>query len=262
MTPLPLRAPVIVTRPAEAGRRLTARLVAAGFDVRWWPAFEIAPAPDEDAVRSRLSALADVPLVLLVSPAAVAACAALLPNWPVGVAIAAVGAGTAEAARAAFGPAVEVVEPPPEAIESGSEALWQVLVERGLPHKVLIARAEHGREWLSQQLAAAGVEVERLAVYRRLPLALSDAEREQLAHSLSDLPPQILVTSSEAVDVLVEALAGVPGALEWAQRGRCLVIHSRIRQRLLEAGFADVDFVAAEDEAVIAKLESAPSSAL
>ncbi|MEF9942925.1 MAG: uroporphyrinogen-III synthase [Burkholderiaceae bacterium] len=254
--------PVIVTRPAEAGRRLVARLAKAGHEVWWWPAFEIAPAADVDAVRRRLATLTDFDLVILVSPAAVAAVAALQPHWPAGVAIAAVGAGTAAVARATFGAGVEVVAPRADATESGSEALWQQLLARGLPRRVLIARAEQGREWLAAQLVAAGIEFERLAVYRRLLLTLGESDREQLVTRIAGAPPQLIVTSSEAVEGLVASLQSVPGALAWAQAGRVLAIHARIRQRLLEAGFAEVELVAADDDSMLAQLESHSSAAL
>ena len=252
-------APVIVTRPAPAGPRLCESLQARGRQAWWWPAFEIAPLAEPQAVAARLARLSQDELVLVVSPAAVAALAGLLPCWPAGVRLAAVGEGTAQALFATFGAGIDLVRPADDASESGSEALWDELQKRELPQRVLIARAEHGREWLGARLEAAGVAVERLAVYRRLPGALDRAQGAQLAQALSGPPPEILVTSSEGVDVLLAELATQPGALEWARRGRVLAIHSRIIERLVAAGFDQTCLVAADDETVVATLESLAS---
>jgi uroporphyrinogen-III synthase len=70
-----MRAPVIVTRPAAPGRRLTAALRRRGCEVAWWPAFDIAPPANEVAVRQALDHLADYDLALFVSPNAVHATA-------------------------------------------------------------------------------------------------------------------------------------------------------------------------------------------
>lgn len=222
----------------------------------WWPAFEIAAAAEPSVVAARLARLSPAELVLVVSPAAVAALAAYLPQWPAGVRLAAVGTGTAQALVATFGTAIDLLQPAEDASESGSEALWDVLCQGALPERVLIARAEHGREWLGERLEAAGVAVERLAVYRRLPGGLSGEQRAELAQALNGPAPEILVTSSEGVEVLLGELSTQPGALEWARRGRVLAIHSRIVERLEAAGFAQVSLVAADDEAVVATLES------
>lgn len=224
-----------------------------------WPAFDIAPPPDPAAAAARLAALAAGELVVVVSPAAAAALAALRPDWPASTGFAAVGAGTATALRQALGSAANIIEPDP-ALTTGSEALWDTLDELGLPARVLIARAEHGREWLAERLAAAGVAVEVLVVYRRIALTLAPVQVAQLAAAIGGPPPVLVVTSSEAVEVLLQALATVPGALAWAQAGRALAIHPRIAGRLHAAGFAAVEPVAAEDGAVLAKLESLRSA--
>lgn len=250
---------MIVTRPAAAGQRLTRFLERAGYTAWWWPAFDIAPAPDPVAAAARLAALAPDELLIVVSPAAAAALAQLRADWPASITLAAVGAGTAAALRAALGPAPSLIEPAAGA-ESGSESLWELLHARGLPERVLIARAEHGREWLAEQLSLAGVAVTTLAVYRRIALQLASDDRARLAAALAGPAPVLVFTSSEAVEVVVDALAASPGALEWAQAGQALAIHPRIADRLRAAGFAKVDGVAADDGAILAKLESLRSA--
>ena len=89
--------PVIVTRPAQAGERLTQRLRAAGWDAQHWPVFDLLPARDPERARVRLTQAAPGDLLVFVSPAAVRACAEVLPRWPAGLRAAAVGVGSARA---------------------------------------------------------------------------------------------------------------------------------------------------------------------
>lgn len=252
-----MRGPVIVTRPAPAGERLSQRLRAAGWDVLHWPAFRLLPARDPERVRTRLLQAAPGDLLVFVSPAAVRACAAILPSWPAGLRAAAVGAGSARAFHAEYGEAVECLSPEGAAGEGGSEALYARLASQPWPHRVLILRAEQGREWLAEQLQAAGVAVEALSVYRREPLALDGTARADLVRTMAlDRPPVLLVSSSEAIEALRNALASVPGAWDWLRSAPALAIHARIAAALHDAGFATVSLVHADDEAVLAKLES------
>jgi uroporphyrinogen-III synthase len=254
------RGPVIVTRPAEAGARLTQRLRAAGWDARHWPAFDLLPARDPQHARARLAQTAPGDLLVFVSPAAVRACAELLPRWPSGVRAAAVGAGTARAFHAAYGAAVDCLSPDDAAGEGGSEALYARLAAAPWPRRVLILRADQGREWLAERLQAAGVTVETLSVYRREPLQLDPNARSELARAIAaGHPPTLLVSSSEAIAALRDAVASVPGAWDWLRGGRALAIHARIAAALRDAGFAAVSLVHADDEAVLAKLESEAS---
>lgn len=249
--------PVIVTRPAQAGERLTQRLRAAGWDAQHWPAFDLLPARDPEHTRARLAQAAPGELLVFVSPAAVRACAAVLPRWPAGLRAAAVGVGSARAFHAVYGDAVDCLSPGDAPGEGGSEALFARLASAPWPSRVLIARAEQGREWLAEQLQAAGVAVETLSVYRREPLSLDQAARAELVRMLGlSRPPVLLVSSTEAVEALRAAVAAVPGAWDWLRGGRALAIHARIAAALRQAGFATVSLVHADDEAVLAKLES------
>lgn len=255
-----MRGPVIVTRPAPAGERLTQRLRAAGWDVLHWPAFRLLPASDPEQVRTRLLKAAPGELLVFVSPAAVRACAEILPSWPPGLRAAAVGAGSARAFHHEYGEELECLSPEDAAGEGGSEALYRRLASEPWPHRVLILRAEQGREWLAEQLQAAGVTVEALSVYRREPLGLDGTARADLVRTMtSGQPPVLLVSSSEAIEALRNALACVPGAWDWLRSARALAIHARIAAALHEAGFETVSLVHADDEAVLAKLESLAS---
>jgi uroporphyrinogen-III synthase len=249
---------IIVTRPGEAGARCQHRLQDAGFAAQWWPAFEIRPAPDEVAARAGLDRLAQFDLAIFVSPNAVAATAERLAGpWPASTAIGAVGAATRAAVVATWPTATALVAPPSDEA-AGSEAFWQAWLHSGRKaSRVLILRAQHGREWLAQQFAANGAEVETLAVYARKAHALSASQTTLLDAAVAATVPVVTVfTSTEAVAALDEQVAAKRGADRWLREGRALATHPRIRERLLDAGYRTVELSAADDEGLLAQLES------
>lgn len=253
MTSLP---PVIVTRPEAGGRVLADELAGRGLEVLWLPVFEIGPAPDEPAAREALAQLADFDLAVFVSPAAAHAAATLLAGaWPARTAIGTVGAATARAvAQAIPGAQSAALIAPGDADETdaGSEALWDALLRSGLrPRRVLLLRAEGGRQWLADRLTEAGARVTAVAVYSRRVRSAADDEIATLRRwKDAGRVPAMLVTSSEAVDVLVRQIdrAGAPG---WPRAGLALATHARIADRLRAAGFARVVLAAPRADAIV-----------
>lgn len=68
--------PVILTRPGAANDRLADLLESDGVEKVWrWPAFTITLPEDQDIVSDRFAHLDDVQMVVMASPAAVAAVA-------------------------------------------------------------------------------------------------------------------------------------------------------------------------------------------
>lgn len=249
---------IILTRPGEAGARCQHRLRAAGYAAQWWPAFEIGPAPDEVAARAGLDRLAQFDLAIFVSPNAVAAAAQrLVGPWPTSTAIGAVGAATRAAVVATWPTATALVSPLADEA-AGSEAFWDAWLHSGRrAARVLILRAQHGREWLAQQFTANGAEVETLAVYARLAHALSASERAVLDAAVAAAVPAVAVfTSTEAIAALDEQVASTQGADRWLRDGIALATHPRIREQLLDAGYRTVELSAADDEGLLAQLES------
>jgi uroporphyrinogen-III synthase len=258
--------PVVVTRPEAAGRELAAQLSQAGLEALWLPAFELGAAPEPSRVVRVLGGLATYDLVVFVSPAAVHAVASLLPQaWPRQTRLAVVGAASAAALRdlpALAG--LPIIEPQPEGdgapgeMESGSEALWSTLRSTpGRPgpaaKRVLILRAQHGREWLAQRLRESGAEVEALAVYTRGPHAISAAEADWLQRR-QGAPIDSVFSSSEAVAALKAALSGRMVVWRALQQGRALASHPRIAERLNACGFADVRLCRLDPGAIAAAL--------
>lgn len=250
---------VIVTRPAAAGERLQRQLAAHGWEVVWWPAFQIEPCADGEQARSELAKLTRYELVIFVSPNAVQAAVALLASpWPATVAIGAVGSATALAVRELLAPpAGTTVVVPPATAGSGSEAFWDEWTRSGRrASRVLILRAQHGREWLGDRFAATGAQVESLPVYTRADVALDAAAQVVLRRSIAaGRSPIVVFTSSEAVAALDRQLAVEPGAPAWLRSGTALASHERIRDRLLAAGYTQVELTPADDDALQARLE-------
>jgi len=252
-----IRPAIIVTRAGETGQSLASALADEGEECLWLPAFVFGPAPDEPRVTKVLGQLDRYNLAVFVSPAAVKATASRLGKpWPRGTAIAVVGAGTRRAIRAHIPSASDAALFAPEvgdaeSEQGGSEVLWRALqpaIDR-MP-RVLILRAEQGREWLAEQMTAAGAKVDALAVYTRRrapmsPAAQTDIRRWRAAGRTAVL----VIASSEAVDAVVEQLDALAGAA-WTRSALALASHERIAQRLCAAGFTNVKLVAPEVEAI------------
>jgi uroporphyrinogen-III synthase len=251
--------PVIVTRPGPAGSRLQHRLEQAGWSAVWCPAFQLGPAPDSELARSTLARLADFDLAVFVSPAAVAAVAGLLETpWPVTTTIGAVGAATEAAVRQRLRLPTEVrVVAPAVEDAAGSEAFWSEWLRSGaVARRVLILRAQHGREWLGEQFVAAGAEVRVLAVYTRAEVTLDATARESLQQWVAAGAPAISIfSSSEAVNALDRQLRVLVGAAAWLRNGVAVATHERISSQLLAAGYTRVELSAPDDDSLMARLE-------
>lgn len=249
------RKPIILMRPGASNERLAERLNKLGMNIWKWPAFTILPPVDPERIGEKLSDLNSFDMVLLASPAAVAASAVYVKKWPEHITLATIGSGTARVIRAAWGADTPVLYPEGETFESGSEHLFELLKTRGFPARVLIVRGQVGREWLREQLLAHGTDVEVLPAYQRAPLELSTSELDKLQSSISGPAPIVYLTSSDAVGVLLHAVKTVPGALEWLQKGFVLTIHPRPKAQLEEVGFRNVALVSAKDEKVQQAIE-------
>jgi uroporphyrinogen-III synthase len=252
--------PVIVTRPALPGQRLTALLERRGLDAVWWPAFDIDPPQDSNAVRARLASLAEFDLAVFVSSNAVHVVAGLLEgDWPPSTVIGAVGAATRDAALAELRGAQQAAMVAPDVDDvPGSEAFWRAWQASGRSaRRALLLRAESGRDWIVERLSSAGAAVEPLAVYRRRPHHLGSADADRLLAWLgSNTRPIAVVTSSEAVAALLGHLRGFDGADGWLRQGIAIATHPRVAQRLHSAGFHHVETCEADDEAIVRKLKS------
>ena len=142
---------------------------------------------------------------------------------------------------------------------AGSEALWPLLQALDpKPRRVLIVRAESGREWLAQRLQQAGAEVHYACVYRRVEHRPGADQLAALRSWLEGgVDPVCLITSSEAIGTLDRQLGEEAGLRRWLRQGLALYTHPRIGAALLAAGYGQV----AECEASAAAIGSAMARA-
>jgi uroporphyrinogen-III synthase len=237
---------ILITRPQEPGRLLAARLRDAGCDALWWPAFDLLPPQDAAALRSCVSRLAQFDLVVFVSPAAVQAFAAAMTDaWPGYSAIAAVGAATRSAALAGLPGAERARIIAPEglaAADGGSESLWRSLQAlEPAPRRVLIVRAQGGRQWLLERLLVSGAQVEQAVAYRRVAHVPDPVQWAALrAGKAAGARLALLYSSTEAVPVLAAQLRRDEELSAWLAGAVALCVHQRIEQALRTSGHADI----------------------
>lgn len=255
------KTPVVITRPLVQAAPLAERLSAQPIDVRVFPLLDIQPLPDQSALKAVLARLSDYAMVAFVSPNAIDAAFSHLKAWPAGVIAAVVGEGSRQAlARHGVTEANAKVVSPADTRRTDSETLLDVLDLPALSGKrVLIVRAETGRELLADRLRDAGVSVEQIAAYRRGAPALDEARRQQLQGLISE-DCDWVITSSEAMRYLKSAALEVAGPEGWARlRQACLIVpHERIAETARELEFTHVIQTPSGDEALIRAIQSRP----
>jgi uroporphyrinogen-III synthase len=251
---------VIVTRPAgEAGRWLDA-LRAHGFDAVALPLMAIAPISEAATLRGAWLKVPQARAVMFVSGNAVRHFFADPPSggsWPARTRAWATGPGTREALLEAGVDAALIDSPPLSAAQFDSETLWrQVAVQIRPGDLALIGRggdaqgASKGRDWLADQLAAAGAKVELVVAYRRAAPQFNPAQL-QLASDAIEAGDVWLFSSSQAISHLCAALPHQ----DWS-RGRAVATHARIADAARKAGFGVVCESRPAVDAVVAALES------
>ena len=226
----------IVTRPAKEAADILCELPS---EQTWfWPAFSFErPEGSYGEIKERLSSLRGVDALFFVSPVAVRFTKPLLSRIPKRIRVYAVGEGTAQAVRNAWGENVNLIYPTGASEKAGSEALFEEIKRTGFPKHLLILRSQEGREWLAEHLENEGVLVEKLSVYEREPLTLRDWEIKALEKGIQEESPVILITSTGAIDIIKKAVSHVPGAYEWLKNGIAITNHDRTFDRLSEEGF-------------------------
>jgi uroporphyrinogen-III synthase len=251
--------PVIITRPLAQAEPMAARLLSLGIQAQVFPLLDIQPLSDVRELRDKLARLHSYAMVAFVSPNAIDAAFSHIKAWPAGLTAAVVGEGSRQAlARHGLTGDHAPVLSPKNLQRTDSETLLEVIDLPALVgKKVLIIRAETGRELLADRLREAGVQVDQLAAYRRGPPTLDDA----LAYRLRDLlarPCDWVITSSEALRTLKDMTLTVAGADGWRQLCKCTLVipHERIAQTAAALGFDQLVRTGSGDEALIAAIQS------
>lgn len=250
---------VLVTRPQAEASQWVEDLRRRGFDPVALPLIAIVPVPQSQLLQQTWAQLDRYRAVMFVSGNAVRHFFAHRPvgaSWPGHTRAWAPGTGTARALVEAGIGASLVDAPSAQAAQFDSENLWQQVkgqVEPG--HAVLIVRGEDAdggagaRDWLAEQLGAAGAQVQAVAVYLRQAPMFTEAQR---ACALLGATQGVwLFSSSQGIANLQGLLPGQ----QWAQ-ARALATHPRIAQAARMAGFGVVCESRPSLDAVAAALES------
>ena len=268
---------VIVTRPAREAAHWVEQLGAHGIHAVALPLIAIGPCTNlaaRQALAQAHARLASYRAVMFVSGNAAPyffeqnRAPALYGQAPTAIKTRAwsPGPGTAAALQAAGVSPGCIDGPAVDATQFDSEALWQQVHGQIRPgDRVLIVRGRSatsegahesaqgsGRDWLAQQIMAAGGQVDFVVAYQRGAPRFSAAEVALAQQAASD-GTLWLLSSSEAVAHLAEALPHQP----W-RAARALATHPRIAQAARDVGFGAVRECRPALPDVVASIESAP----
>jgi len=251
---------LLVTRPRDQAEEWVARLLAAGVPAKAVPLLGIESAPDRRAVADAWQGLAQCRAVMFVSPNAVAGLFADAPpdsRWPDQTLAVAPGPGTAAALLAHGVSAASIIQPPTDAQQFDSETLWPELARYPWGEsRVLLARGEGGRDWLTQRWQEAGAQVRTVVTYRRGAPDPGELEQQTLQAALSDPAEHVwLLSSSEALDHLIPQVQSQPlgpSLQHWLGQARALATHTRILEYARGLGLQHVSACRADLPSVVA----------
>lgn len=157
--------------------------------------------------------------------------------------LAAVGAASAQGLRQAW-PDARIITPAVQDSQD-SEGLWRALEQTGSiapSHKVLIVRAQTGRDVLLQRMQTAHMQVDVWSCYQRQPLIWSDTQKNSVQTALMQHGLAISLTSIEGLHGLLHNLAPIVPQL-WQQP--VITLHPAIAQAAQQAGFSNISCVPA-----------------
>lgn len=248
---------VLVTRPESEARRWVDQLRRHGVDAVSFPLIAIVPPAGPEPLQASWWALEGYRAAMFVSGNAARHFFAQRPAgaaWPPPMRAWATGAGTRAALLEAGVHAAQIDAPPADSAQFDSETLWrQVAAQVGPGDAVLIVRGGDasgqaaGRDWLAEQIAAAGGRVDTVVAYLRA-MPTIDGKGQALALDRNSV---WLLSSSQAVEHLKTLLP----SLDWPA-ARAVATHPRIAQAARRAGFGVVCESRPSVEAVVAALES------
>ena len=257
---------VIVTRPLHEAQQWVTALQQRGMNALALPLITIGPAPDVPALQAVRQHITDYRAIMLVSGNAAQHffdenTAIALSNQAllaIKTRVWSPGPGTAQTLQRLGIPAAHIDCPAHDAVQFDSEALWAQVHSQITPgDRVLIVRGAEadapphgtGRDWLAQQIQAAGGQVEFVVAYTRSAPTFTPEQTAQ-AQDGSQQGALWLLSSSQALGHLCAALPGQ----DWSH-ARALATHPRIAQAALAVGFGAVHECrpALEDVAVAIK---------
>lgn len=260
----------VVTRPLGQSAALRQMLAEHDIETFEFPLFEIAPVADSAPLTHAFKQLEQYALVIFSAPNAVHYALSHMPTgrWPRSVPIGVVGPGSARAlaSHGIAAPKHRVIAPPLQgpadrahyAEAVGSEALARALEQAlGLAalagRRVLILRAERGREWLAEVLRAHHAQVDIVTAYQCRPVIPTASQWTRIHALLAGQPHAWLLTSSSGV----RHLASLAQKQLNTPSQKCLryapvvVLHARIAHAARAAGFVRIMQASLSDQSVV-----------
>jgi uroporphyrinogen-III synthase len=257
---------VVITRPAGDAQAWVDALQAASHQALALPLIDVGPATHTQPVMQAWAHWPSFQAVMFVSAQAVRYFferQPASPTWANGPRCWATGPGTHKALLQAGVPEACIDSPAADAAQFDSEALWHRVstqVQAGKP--VLIVRGHDvntqpdaalsgtGRDWLAQQLQAAGVSAQFVVAYERRAPVWSAQEKAQATQAATDSSVWCF-SSSQAIQNLLHTLP----TQSWAN-ARCIVTHPRIAQTAQALGFGEIHMSKPSLPDVLVSLES------
>lgn len=245
---------IVITRPVDQAKLLSAKIVAAGGQPIYFPLIEIVGINDLTAFQQTITPIHQFDWVIFISSNAVqfGMPHLLQQGIPPSLKFAAIGPVTASQLHR-YG-VTEVVTP---VGRFDSESLLALPMFQAMPgQRILIVRGVGGRELLADTLKQRGATVCFGECYRRINPQVS---AQPLAEVYAQNPlTSMVVTSSEALHSLLALAAGAP----WLRQTLLCVNHARIAEQAAQAGLTAVVAHAPGDDAMLQLLIEQRSPAI
>lgn len=232
----------MITRPLRQAESLSAAIRQRGGNPIVFPAIEIAPIDTADIKKIHYP-LADYDCAIFVSANAVDHAQAYFPNFPAGLPVIAIGAGTAKALKK-YNITIQAIPDDHHSEGVLSLPILQFVAGR----RIIIFCGKNSRSLLRQSLQAKGAWVEEFICYeRRCPVLEST-----ILKNLMQQPINIIVsTSLEGLNNLWRLWKGLRQEL-WLQSKTWIVISTGMRKRAQELGILKIKVAeGASDKAIL-----------
>lgn len=200
---------ILFTRPLSVDDGVLDTLKFSGVGLIHLPTLRVSGFVDENFERSLIHEGINYDGIFFVSQHAVAFALERLNTlkyiWREDIWMAAVGRASACAIEKAW-PNIKIVRPNAVQTED-SEGLWQALIQEDLivtGGKILIVRAQAGRDVLRHRLQSVGLSVDIWSCYQRVAHIWSHAERQQVFEKIQTDGLILFVTSIEGILSLMD----------------------------------------------------------
>jgi uroporphyrinogen-III synthase len=223
---------VVVTRSGEQAAGLCAELASRGAVPVFLPMIRIEPAGDPLRLKEALRDLTRFRWILFTSANAVDPFAGLAAGLPRGPRIGAVGPATADA-LSHQGFTVDCV-PAEHTATALAEAVCRLEPQGIVGARILLPRAEGGREEAAALLRARGAVVDDIVVYRTVPAEISDGDVARLAPGVD----AILFTSGSTVRAWCDHARSFATLADAARAAAIACIGPSTRETAVERGLA------------------------